>query len=85
MRLMTMRLLASADSVCSSLIVDGKQLGYNVRKRIMVLPPPKVMETRRKFSPCLGSSKQKKVSASLQAHKTKSPKKLQTHRQKANR
>ena len=30
MHLMTMRLLASADSVCSSLIVDGKQLGYNV-------------------------------------------------------
>lgn len=35
MRLMTMRLLASsADSVCISLIVDGKQLGYNVRMRI---------------------------------------------------
>ncbi len=34
-RSMTMRLLASADSVvCSSIIVDGKQLGYNVRMRI---------------------------------------------------
>ena len=34
MHLITMRLCASADSVCSSLIVDGKQLGYNVCKRI---------------------------------------------------
>jgi hypothetical protein len=33
MRSMMIRLIVSADSVCRSLIVDGKQLGYNVRKR----------------------------------------------------
>ena len=48
-------------------------------------PPPKVMETRRKFSVSGTQISKKRVSASLRAHKTKSPKKLQTHRQTANR